>query len=78
LKTQELAPIMAQTQAVVILIGQTVDNGIYILVPNQTRTFRLVTFVPAGTVRSFAFVLDPTLTDSSEQVIWQNQQNTYC
>ena len=60
------------------LIGKTIDNDIYTLTPDQTRTFRLVAFAPAGTVRRFAFVLDPTVTDSSEQITWQNQQNPYC
>lgn len=66
------------TQAAGDLIGQTLDNDIYTLIPDQTRTFRLVAFAPAGTVRHFAFLLDPTVTDSSEQIIWQNQQNPYC
>jgi hypothetical protein len=66
------------TQAAGDLIGQTVDNDIYTLTPNQTRTFRLVAFAPAGTVKRFAFVLDPTVTDSNQKITWQNQQNPYC
>jgi hypothetical protein len=66
------------TQVAGDLIGQTVDNDIYTLTPNQTRTFQLVAFAPAGTVRRFAFMLDPTVTDSSEQITWQNQQNPNC
>lgn len=67
------------TQAAGDFIGQTVDNNIYNLTPDQTRTFRLVTFAPTGTVRRFAFVLYPTVTtDSDERIIWQNQQNPYC
>lgn len=60
------------------LIGQTVDNNIYTITPNQTRTFRLVAFAPAGTSQRFAFVLDPSTSNSNEQITWQNQQNTYC
>jgi hypothetical protein len=66
------------TQTAGDLIGQTVDNDIYTLTPDQTRTFRLVAFAPAGTVRRFAFMLDPMVTDSSEQITWQNHQNSYC
>jgi len=66
------------TQAAGDLIGQTVDYDIYTIIPDQTRTFRLVAFAPAGTVRRFAFVLDPTVTDSSERITWQNQQSPYC
>ncbi len=66
------------TQAAGNVIGQTVDNDIYTLTLDQTRTFRLVAFAPAGTVRRFAFVLDPTVTDSNERITWLNQQNTYC
>lgn len=66
------------TQAAGNLIGQTVDNNIYTLTPDQTCTFRLVAFAPAGTVQRFAFVLDPTVTDSTERIMWQNQQNPYC
>jgi len=66
------------TQAAGDLIGQTVDNDIYTLTPDQTRTFPLVAFAPAGTVRRFAFVLDPTVADSNERITWQNQQNSIC
>jgi len=66
------------TQAAGDLVGQTVDNDIYTLTPNQTRTFQLVAFAPAGTVRRFAFVLDPTVSESSTRITWQNQQNPYC
>jgi len=66
------------TQAAGDLVGQSVDNNIYNLAPDQTRTFQLVTFAPAGTVRRFAFVLDPTVANSNEQVTWQNQQNPLC
>jgi hypothetical protein len=66
------------TQSAGDLIGQTVDNDIYTLTPNQTLTFRLVAFAPAGTVRRFAFVLDPTVTDFNERITWQNQQDSYC
>jgi hypothetical protein len=66
------------TQVAGDLIGQTVDNDIYTLAPNQTRTFRLVAFAPAGTVQRFAFVRDLTVTDSSEQIVWHNQQNPIC
>ena len=59
------------------LIGQTVDNDIYTLIPDQTRTFRLVAFVPAGTVQRFVFVLDPT-GDESSTVSWSNQTNPFC
>lgn len=66
------------TQAAGDLIEQTVNNNIYSLTPNQTSNFQLVALAPAGIVREFAFVLDPTLTDSSEQITWHNQQNPYC
>jgi len=66
------------TQTAGDLIGQTVDNDIYTLTPDQTRTFRLVAFAPAGTVQRFAFVLDPTVTDSIERITWLHQQNPYC
>jgi len=60
------------------LIGQTADNDIYTLIPDQTRAFRLVAFAPAGTVQRFTFVLNPTMTDSNGRIAWQNQQNPYC
>lgn len=59
-------------------IGQTVDNDIYILIPDQTRTFRLVAFVPSGTVSRFEFSLDPTTVDSPTVISWSNQSNPYC
>jgi hypothetical protein len=59
------------------LIGRTVDNNIYTLASDQTRTFRLVAFAPAGTVKRFVFVLDPTNDDSST-VSWSNQTNPFC
>ena len=60
------------------LIRQTLDNDIYTLVPDQTRTFRLVAFAPSGTVRHLAFVLDPTTTETSDRITWQNQSNPTC
>jgi hypothetical protein len=66
------------TQAAGDPIGQTVDNDIYTLIPDQTRAFQLVAFAPLGIVQRFAFVLDPTVTDSTEQITWRNQQNPYC
>ena len=66
------------TQAAGDLIGQTVDNDIYTLSPVQIRTFRLVTLAPTGLAHLFTFILDPTLTNSSEHITWQNQQNTIC
>lgn len=65
------------TQAAGDLIGQTIDNNIYTLIPDQTRTFRLVAFVPTGTVLQFGFGLDPTDDDSST-IIWSNQENPLC
>ena len=64
-------------QAAGDLIGQSVDNNIYTLIPDQTRTFRLVAFVPTGTVLQFGFGLDPTDDDSST-IIWSNQENPLC
>lgn len=62
------------TQAAGDLIGQTVDNDIYTLTPDQTRTFRLVVFVPAGTVRRFVFALDT----SDSKIIWEIRMRNIC
>lgn len=66
------------TQAAGDDIGLTVDNDIYTLTPNQTRTFRFGAFAPAGTVSRFGFSLDPTTTDNQSVISWSNQSNPYC
>ena len=59
-------------------IGQTVDNDIYTLTPNQTRTFRLVAFAPAGTVRRFAFVLDLNQSITTNRILWNLDYDDGC
>ena len=66
------------TQAAGDLIGQSVDNDIYTIALNQTHTFRLVAFAPAGTVSRLVFSLDVTATENQSIFTWSNQTNPYC
>ena len=45
------------------------------LLPNSTRIYRLAAFVPAGSVRQFAYLLDG---EGSNQITWTNRANPYC
>lgn len=45
------------------------------LPPNSTRVYRLGAYVPAGSVRQFAYLLDG---DGSNRITWVNAANPYC
>jgi hypothetical protein len=45
------------------------------LLPNTTRLYRLAAFVPAGTVRQFAYLLDG---EGGNRITWTNRANPYC
>lgn len=45
------------------------------LLPDTTRLYRLAAFVPAGTVRQFAYLLDG---EGSNRITWVNSANPYC
>jgi hypothetical protein len=45
------------------------------LAPGSTRTYRLAAFIPAGTVRQFAYLLDG---DGGNRITWAKQVNPYC
>jgi hypothetical protein len=41
----------------------------------STRTYRLAAYIPAGTVRQFAYLLDG---DGGNRITWVNTANPYC
>lgn len=45
------------------------------LTPGSTRTYRLAAYIPAGTVRQFAYLLDG---DGGNRITWVNTDNPYC
>ncbi len=45
------------------------------LAPGSTRTYRLAAYIPAGSVRQFAFLLDG---DGGNRITWVNAANPYC
>ncbi len=45
------------------------------LAPGMTRTYRLAAYIPAGSVRQFAYLLD---ADSDNHITWVNAANPYC
>ncbi len=45
------------------------------LAPGSTRTYRLAAFIPAGSVRQFAYLLDG---DGGNRITWVNTANPYC
>ncbi len=45
------------------------------LTPGSTRTYRLAAYVPAGSVRQFAYLLDG---DGGNRITWVNAANPYC
>jgi hypothetical protein len=45
------------------------------LTPGSTRTYRLAAFIPAWTVRQFAYLLDG---DGGNRITWVNAANPYC
>jgi hypothetical protein len=45
------------------------------LPPNSTRVYRLAAYVPVGSVRQFAYLLDG---DGSNRISWVNAANPYC
>lgn len=45
------------------------------LAPGSTRTYRLAAYIPAGTVRQFAYLLDG---DGGNRITWVNTANPYC
>jgi hypothetical protein len=45
------------------------------LTPGSTRIYRLAAYIPAGTVRQFAYLLDG---DGGNRVTWVNQTNPDC
>lgn len=45
------------------------------LTPGSTRVYRLAAYVPAGTVRQFAYLLDG---DGGNRITWVNAVNPYC
>ncbi len=56
------------------------------LVPGETRVFALAAYIPAGTVRRFAYALDPTTRPTlvtpgvpgTNVMVWTNTTNTVC
>ncbi len=45
------------------------------LAPGSTRTYRLAAFIPAGSVRQFAYLLDG---DGGNRITWVSTTNPYC
>jgi hypothetical protein len=45
------------------------------LLPGSTRIYRLAAYVPAGSVRQFAYLLDG---DGGNRITWVNAANPYC
>jgi hypothetical protein len=45
------------------------------LTPGSTRLYRLAAYVPSGTVRQFAYLLDG---DGGNRITWVNATNPYC
>lgn len=45
------------------------------LTPGSTRTYRLAAYIPAGSVRQFAYLLDG---DGGNRITWVNTANPYC
>lgn len=45
------------------------------LPPGSTRVYRLAAYVPSGTVRQFAYLLDG---DGGNRITWVNATNPYC
>ncbi len=45
------------------------------LTPGSTRTYRLAAYLPAGSVRQFAYLLDG---DGGNHITWVNAANPYC
>jgi hypothetical protein len=45
------------------------------LLPGSTRMYRLAAYVPSGTVRQFAYLLDG---DGGNRITWVNATNPYC
>lgn len=45
------------------------------LSPGATRVYRLAAYIPSGTVRQFAYLLDG---DGGNRITWANQSNPYC
>jgi hypothetical protein len=48
------------------------------LAPGSTRTYRLAAFIPAGTVRQFAYLLAVGSSDGGNRITWVNTANPYC
>jgi hypothetical protein len=45
------------------------------LTPGSTRTYRLAAYIPAGSVRQFAYLLDG---EGGNRITWVNAANPYC
>ena len=45
------------------------------LTPGSTRVYRLAAYIPAGSVRQFAYLLDG---DGGNRITWVNAANPYC
>ena len=48
------------------------------LAPGSTRTYRLAAYIPAGTVRQFAYLLAVGSGDGGNRITWVNTANPYC
>jgi hypothetical protein len=64
-----------QTSTAAMNAAGFTDENYDPLPPNSTRLYRLAAFVPAGTVRQFAYLLDG---EGSNRITWVNAANPYC
>jgi hypothetical protein len=64
-----------RTSAAAMNAAGFTDENYDPLLPNSTRIYRLAAFVPAGSVRQFAYHLDG---EGSNQITWTNHANPYC
>jgi hypothetical protein len=57
-----------------IAVGFTNENYDPLL-PGSIRVYRLAAYIPAGSVRQFAYLLDG---DGGNRITWVNAANPYC
>jgi hypothetical protein len=76
--TGEIGGVWGSSQTAANEVGLTIDNGIYVLAPQEIRTFHFAAYAPAGSAHRFTFTLDPTVTEGSSTITWTNQSNPFC
>ncbi len=62
------------SEAAMIAVGFTNENYDPLL-PGSMRVYRLAAYIPAGSVRQFAYLLDG---DGGNRITWVNAANPYC